>query len=213
MAKKYLHRFIEPPTKESLADFCRLLYDRHLVTGVGGNVSARFEDAFLVTPSGFSLRDVTPENVLVMRPGEAVAGPLIPSKELVMHFGIFKQRPEVNVVCHVHGHYIIAASVMLEPGEGSLPPLTPGFCFYSYPLPMSPFYVPGSAALADAVRARFADKNIRALLLQNHGLITAGANMAEAVNIAEEVDEAAKVFILSRGKSSLIPENLVDELF
>ena len=50
-----------PPSKEEFCRFCSLLYDRHLVAGVGGNVSARSNDHIFLTPSGFSLRDVETE--------------------------------------------------------------------------------------------------------------------------------------------------------
>jgi len=205
--------FNAPVDKDSFSAFCRLLYERHLVTGIGGNVSARCAEGFLVTPTGISLRDMTPGNVVVVRDDGSSGGDARPSKELSMHFGIFERRPEVNVVCHVHGDYIIAASTMLEPGPKSIPPTTPGFVYYAHPLPMIEFYPPGSPELAAGVAAAFgADRNLRALLLRNHGLITVGQTLAEAVNVAEEVDEAARVFVLTGGKASRIPEDLFDRI-
>lgn len=55
-----------PPSKEEFCRFCHLLYERHLVAGVGGNVSARSNDHIFLTPSGFSLRDVDTETVIVV---------------------------------------------------------------------------------------------------------------------------------------------------
>jgi len=204
---------LDPPSKESFAFFCRTLYERRLVAGVGGNVSARDKDKFMVTPSGFSLRDITPETVVSVERDGSIQNGSIPSKEFQMHRRIFERRKGVNIVCHVHGSYIISVSSILPVGPTSLPPLTPGFALLAYPLPLVPFFLPGSAELADVVDEYFADKKRRSVLLKNHGLITVGNNMAEALNIAEEIEEAAHIYILTDGRGSIIDKNLVSKIF
>ena len=204
----------EQPTKESFVAFCRLLYERHLVCGVGGNVSVRLNDNIMTTPSGISLRDMTIDDiVLVSLGGKIVGGKDKPTKEFLMHTRIFEARDDVNVVCHVHGSYLITASSKMTPGDSSLPPVTPGFCFFAYPLAMLPFYVPGTKELANAVADQFADAKTMALLLQNHGLISVGADMRQALNIAEEINEAAEVFVLSVGECNTIPAEDIGRIF
>ncbi len=203
---------LDPPSKKSLAAFCKILYERHLVTGVGGNVSVKIGDKFLVTPSGISLRDITPKSIVTVRSDGSIPQGGNPSKEFSMHRHIFNERDDVRAVCHVHGGHIIAASTILETGPNSLPPLTPGFTCFAYPLPMIPFFVPGSSKLAKAVGQYFANRNLRALLLKNHGLIAVGNNMIEALNIAEEVDEAAQVYVLTSGRASKIDEHLIPKI-
>jgi len=195
----------ETTTRKALARFCHLLYERHLVTGVAGNVSVRLKDKFLVTPSGFSLRDVTEKTIVSVGRKTPHAGPLRPSKEFIMHLGIYQQQTDVDVVCHIHGACIVAASALFPPGPTSLPPLTPGHVFFAHPLPLLPFLLPGSRELADATSQAFSDKKLRALLLQNHGLVTVGKTMEEALNIAEEIDECAMVFVLTHGRAKEIP--------
>lgn len=204
--------FLDPPTRESFAAFCRLLYERHLAVGIGGNVSAKNGDVLLVTPSGVSMRDITPASLVTAEFGGKIISGSAPSREFEMHRLIFQERSDINVVCHVHGSYIVAASTILEPGPNSLPPLTPGFASLAYPMPLQPFHIPGSKALAEAVGQHFMDQRSRALLLKNHGLITVGHTIAEALNIAEEIDEAARIYILTAGKGSLIAENLIQEI-
>ena len=178
------------PTRESFVELCRLVYERHLVCGVGGNISVRLDGNIMTTPSGLSLRDMTTNDIVLVTPdGEVVEGKGNPTKEFLMHSRIFGTRDDVNVVCHVHGVYLITASTKMTPGNSSLPPVTPGFCFFAYPLAMLPFYVPGIPELADAVAAHFTGTKTMALLLQNHGLITVGADMRHALNIAEEINE------------------------
>jgi L-fuculose-phosphate aldolase len=196
------------PTRESFARTCRVMYDRRLVVGAGGNLSVRFEDGFLTTPSGLSLRDMTPGQALAVGPDGSCEGSVKPSKELSMHLRIFLERPDVQVVTHVHGSYITALTTLLEAGDDTLPPLCPGHVYYTRPLPMLPFYIPGTQELAGAVGERFANPDLLALLLKNHGLIAVGATLAEAVNTAEEVDEAAMMYLHTRGGD---PATLADE--
>ncbi|MBW1738922.1 MAG: class II aldolase/adducin family protein [Deltaproteobacteria bacterium] len=198
--------------KKNFCRFCHFLYERHLVSGVGGNVSARSADKIFLTPSGYSLRDVEPDVVVtVNNKGEVLEGGT-PTKDTNMHLGILRAKPDANVVCHVHGAYIIAATTMLTPGPDTLPPLTPGFVYYAYPLPMVPFLVPGSEVLAKTVAREFSNEKCRALFLQNHGLVTVGKDFQEALNVAEEIDEAARIFVLTDRKAKAIPSKDLDRI-
>ena len=191
-------------SKEKFCLFCRLLYDRHLVTGVGGNVSARIGNRFFVTPSGHSLRALSPDMVVTLDQKGRLLGGGVPTKDVGMHMGVQGIRPHINVVCHVHGAFIIAASSLMDPGPDVLPPITPGFTYFAHPLRMVPFRVPGTEEFATATIEQFSHPECRALLLQNHGLVTTGENLEEAVNIAEEIDEAARIFLMTGGKAKAI---------
>lgn len=130
-----------------------------------------------------------------------------------MHLEIYKQRPEVSVVCHIHDPYIISISATVQVGPNSMPAFTPAFAFFAYPLPMLPFFVPGTIELAEAVGQQFSNHKLRALLLQNHGLITVGASLTEALNIAEEIHENAMICAITGGKGTLIPKDLIKKIF
>jgi ribulose-5-phosphate 4-epimerase/fuculose-1-phosphate aldolase len=199
-------------TKKNFCRFCHLLYERHLVSGVGGNMSARAGDSIFLTPSGYSLRDMEPDVVVkVNNSGEVLEGGT-PTKDADMHIGILRAKPSVNVVCHVHGAYIVAATTILEPGPDTLPPLTPGFIHYAYPIPMIPFLVPGTEILAENVIRELSNEKCRALFLQNHGLVTTGKDFQEALNVAEEIDEAARIFVLTGGRAKAIPPEYLDRI-
>lgn len=199
-------------SKEDFSQFCRLLYERHLVAGVGGNVSARAADRIFITPSGYSLRAIGPEAIVAVdRSGTVLEGGP-PTKDLETHLQILERRPELNVVCHVHGAFIVAVSCLVDPGPNVLPPVTPGFAYFSHPIAMIPFMVPGTKEFARETTKQFSRPDCRALLLQNHGLITAGENFHEAINIAEEMDEAARVYLLTEGKAKAIPAEFVRKI-
>ena len=191
-------------SKEDFCLFCRLLYDRRLVTGVGGNVSARIGDKFFITPSGHSLRGLNPNLLVTLDKKRRVLEGAVPTKDVEVHMGILGIRPDINVVCHVHGAFIIAASALMEPGPDALPPITPGFAYFAHPLTMVPFRVPGTKEFAKATTEQFSHPTCRALLLQNHGLVTVGKNFEEAINIAEEIDEVARIYLMTDGKAKAI---------
>ena len=191
--------------KKAFCSWCRVVYDRGLVSGAGGNLSARMGEVVLVTPTGHSLRDMTPAVIVEMDIAGVVKRGGRPTREALMHLEILRRRPDINVVCHVHGDYIIVAGIMLKPGAASIPPITPGFAYAAYPLPLLPFLVPGSDELSMAVAEAISSSGRRAVLLQSHGLVTVGSDYAEAVNIAEEIEEAAKIYVLTKGKAPSLP--------
>jgi len=198
--------------KDEFCRYCRLLYERHMVTGVGGNVSARMGKRVLLTPSGHSLRELAPEDLVVSdRRGRTVEGGT-PTKDAGMHIRVLQRRPDIHVVLHVHGAHVVAASALLEPGVDTIPPLTPGFVHFAHPLPMLPFMIPGTEALARAAAAAFSNARRKAVLLQNHGLVSVGGDFREAINIAEEVDEAARIYLLTRGTGRVISDSCLDAL-
>jgi len=128
------------------------------------------------------------------------------TKEAGLHLGVLRTRPDIHVVLHVHGDYIIAASLLLKPGPCALPALTPGFVYHAYPLAMLPFMAPGSPDLAAGVAQALSEPGARAVLLQNHGLVTVGKDFHDALNVAEEIDEAARVHVLVGGKGPAISD-------
>ncbi|MCJ7687239.1 MAG: class II aldolase/adducin family protein [Desulfobacteraceae bacterium] len=201
MASKDNQRDNPSDSKEEFCRFCHLLYERHLAAGVGGNIAARSDNRVLLTPTDYSLRNLHPNTVSVVNEKGLLMEGDKPTKEADMHLRILRERPDINVVFHLHGPHIIAASTMFEPGPSTLPALTPGFAYYAYPLPMIPFMVPGSPDLAKSVSEALSGKGSYAVLLKNHGLITVGKDFSEALNIAEEVDEAARVYLLTGGKA------------
>lgn len=199
-------------SREEFCRFCHLLYERHLATGTGGNVAARRGNRIWLTPTGCSLRDVQPENITVVDVEGLLIQGEMPTKEANMHLGVLRARPDINVVFHLHGAYLIAASTLLDPGADSLPPLTPGFIYHAFPLPMLPFMVPGSADLTARVTEALSDNAACAVLLQNHGLVTIGKNFRQALNMAEEIDEAARVYVLTAGKAPPISDENIDRI-
>ncbi len=198
--------------KEEFSWACRLIYARGLVAGSGGNLSLRTGDLILLTPSGYSLRDITPDLIISINAKGEITPDLKPSIEANLHLQVLEKRKDINVVCHVHGPNIIAATLFFEPGNSTIPPITPSFSYSAYPLPMIPYITPGTQTLSDETTKIFSNKKTKALLLQNHGLVVVGNDLREAINISEDVEEAAHIFLLSKGMGKFLSKRQVEEI-
>ena len=194
---------------KSLVAICHQLYQRGLVSGSGGNVSLRVEDGFLITPAGLSLGSLT-ENQLarVDLTGRALFKGR-PSKESPMHLAIYQAREDVKAIVHTHSPHATALTCLLGPGW-YIPPYTPGYAYLVRHLPLVPYHRPGSQALADAIRKEASLTN--GLLLQNHGVVALGTSLAEALSVAEEIEDNCRIYLLTQGQARSLSSAEVEEI-
>ena len=185
---------------EELSRYARLCYDRGLVGATGGNLSARVpgRDLFLVTASGVSLRDVAPANLVVIDDlGQEVEVPegLLASKEIQFHLAIFKLRPQVHAVIHLHPPHATAYAVLNQ----AVPLATISAIRKLKQGPVVPEARPGSKELAanvgECLKAAAPEASV--LLLHHHGIVTFGSTLEEAFNHAELAEDTAKIAYLT----------------
>ena len=96
--------------RSAIVDICRQLDGRGLVPGSSGNVSARTDDGFLITPSGVPCGSVAPSQIVHVAFDGSYTGACEPSSEWRMHFAVLKKRPEAGAVVHVHAPCATALS-------------------------------------------------------------------------------------------------------
>ncbi|MCS6854660.1 MAG: aldolase [Elioraea sp.] len=183
-------------------EMCRLaesLFARGFSVGSAGNISARTEDGVLITPTNSCLGRLDPARIAKLDADwRHVAGDP-PSKEVFMHRAMLASRPEAGAVVHLHSTWATAVSCLADVDPlRPIPPLTPYFVMrIGETLPIVPYYRPGDPAMEPAIAV--AARTARAVLLANHGPVVSGPTLAEAVYAAEELEEAAKLFLLLRG--------------
>ena len=195
-------------------DICGLgasIYERGLTHGSTGNVSAKCDDGWLLTPTGSNLGRLDPARLSKLDwKGNLVAGDA-PSKEAFLHLAMYEERAKNAAVVHLHSTHSVAVSVLegVDPAD-VLPPLTAYYVMRIGSLPLVPYYAPGDMALAQAVR-RFAGKH-HALLLANHGPVVAGSSLSAAADAVEELEATAKLFLLLRHEKvrCLTPEQVAE---
>ncbi|CAB5084424.1 Ribulose-5-phosphate 4-epimerase and related epimerases and aldolases [Olavius algarvensis associated proteobacterium Delta 3] len=161
--------------------------------GSSGNISIRLEDGFLMTPTNSRLGMLDPDRISRLDPeGAHIAGDK-PSKEVVVHLAVYRERPRVNAVVHLHSPWCMAVSCLPDlPPENALPPLTPYYAMRFGALPVIPYFRPADPELAREVGRKAATHH--AMLLAQHGMIVGGKDLDDAVNSAEELEETARLF-------------------
>lgn len=183
----------ESAARTELVELGRALYDRGVTHGRTGNVSQIIGDRVLMTPTGGCLGRLRTDQLSVLdREGNHVDGPA-PSKEIVLHLALYRRRPQVAAVAHVHSTHAVAWSCMdgLDPTD-ALPPLTAYYAMRVGRLPLIGYFAPGSPHLADAVEAVDSD----CALLAHHGSIAAAQTLEAAVDAVEEIEETARIALL-----------------
>lgn len=179
--------------RNRLIEEAQKLYQKGLVSGAAGNLSMRLDDLrILITPSlsVFSRLEAN-QLVVIDFEGQVLEGGGNASTEKVVHLEIYRNRPDVRAVAHTHPIYL---SVFASLGR-EVTFLSPEIVDYLGRLPLVPHLPSGTSQLAQAVVEHLGQR--RGVILEKHGLITVGGNLAEAVDVAELVEDAAKVSYLS----------------
>lgn len=174
-----------------------------LIHGTSGNISVaiREEDIVIITPTSVPYHRLSPEDLPVVRlsDGHHLSGELSPSKEAPMHLAILRAKPKINAVVHTHSLYATVVSLIFN----ELPAISTGSAPYS-PTRVTPFILPGSEELANAVVDTMGNDSI-VCLLKNHGLIAGGINLEMAIDVASYVEENAQVAYLAHLAGHLTP--------
>ena len=186
--------------REAICEIARSLYDRGLTHGSTGNISARCEDGWLLTPTGSSLGRLDPARLSKLDWNGALVAGDPPSKENFLHLAMYREQSRNHAVIHLHSTYSVAVSVLENVDrEDVLPPITAYYVMRIGQLPLVPYYAPGDQALAEAVRQQASRHH--ALLLANHGPVVAASSLSAASDAVEELEATARLFLLLQGQA------------
>ncbi|HHT19125.1 MAG: class II aldolase/adducin family protein [Methanobacterium sp.] len=181
------------PLITKICETGRHIYNKGLVPGKSGNISARSNDTVIITSSNVSLGHLKAEEISIVDiNGKIIAGGKKPSSELQLHLDVYRKRDDVKGIVHTHSPYVTGfamANERIERLEGfgkTHPPF----------LKMVEYAPPGSAELANLVGSGLIDEDV--VILKNHGLVATGENLLEATLLAEFVEETAKTQFISR---------------
>ncbi|MEM1644688.1 MAG: class II aldolase/adducin family protein [Ignisphaera sp.] len=206
--------FDEEQLKKDICKVMRNLFERGLVSALGGNVSARLPgvNEFWITPSGIFKGELTSDDLVKLDlDGNLIEGFGRPSIEWPLHAAIYKVRPDVNAIVHAHNPVTLGLALA---GVG-IKPITVEAVMVLRKVETVPFAFPGTDQLAKLVVEKAAS-GARAIILQNHGIIAMGANLYEAEAVAETLEEVAtaQFVAMTLGKEPpTIPERDVELYF
>jgi len=187
--------------REAICESGRSIFERGLTHGSTGNISVRCGDGWLLTPTGTSLGSLDPARLSRVDAQGSLTSGDAPTKEHLLHLALYAERPRVNAVVHLHSTHSVALSLLggLNPDD-LLPPLTAYYVMRIGALPLVPYFAPGDAKLADAVRV--VARKHHAMLLANHGPVVGGTSLSAASDAIEELEATARLYLLVRGSST-----------
>lgn len=178
--------------KEIIARACDFKADG-LSVGKSGNISVRCDEGLLITPTGFAYEKLGPLDLSHCSfDGEILEGKWAPSSEWPFHAAIYQAREDVQAIVHCHSPYAAALACVRKP--------IPAFHYMvavagGHSIECADYATFGSVELSENALAALGER--RACLLANHGQIAVGASVAEAYELAQEVEALACQYLLS----------------
>lgn len=167
---------------------CRQLLTSGLVRGTSGNISIRQDGAVAVSPTGVPYPALAPAAVPVVDlAGNRVDGELAPTSELALHLAVYRTRPDVAAIVHTHSMFATVYAVLGEP----IPAVHYQLARAGGSVPIAPYARYGTAELAEHCVRALADRP--AVLLAHHGVVAVGAELDEAMAVAESVEYVAEL--------------------
>ncbi|MDN8600503.1 L-fuculose-phosphate aldolase [Citrobacter enshiensis] len=168
--------------------------------GTAGNVSARYEQGMLITPSGIPYERLTENMIVYVDNNGKYAEGQLPSSEWRFHLAAYQTRPDANAVVHNHAIHCTAVSILNRP--------IPAIHYMiaaagGNSIPCAPYATFGTQALSEFVATAL--KNRKATLLQHHGLIACEVNLEKALWLAHEVEVLAQLYLSTLAITDPVP--------
>ena len=185
---------------QQIIDTCLKMNASGLNQGTSGNVSARWQDGMLITPSGVPYEKLTPDSIVYMDSTGQAEADKIPSSEWHFHLSCYQARPELNAVVHNHALNTAAVSILNE----SIPAIHYMVAVTGTDhVPCVPYATFGTHELADIVAEGI--KTSKALIMQHHGMLAMEINLEKALWLAHEVEVLAQLYLSTLAITDPVP--------
>ena len=187
-------RWVVHPRDEILQTMERI-YRYRMTTTSGGNLSVR-DDAgdVWITPARVDKGSLRREDIVCVRADGRVDGLHPPSSEFPFHRAVYEARPDVRAVVHAHPVALVACSICGRVPDVRLFHQAHTICA---PVGFAPYALPGSVELGRNIAAAFAAGN-NSVVLENHGVVTAGIDLPQAFARFETLEFTAKTIVKAR---------------
>ncbi len=189
--------------RQAIIAACREMNALGINQGTSGNISARVESGFLITPSGVPYDEMAPDQVVAMDLEGGHPDGQKPSSEWRMHSDIYRGRPDAGAVVHTHSTFCTALACLRReiPAFHYMVAVAGGAS-----VRCADYATFGTQALSDNMLQALEGR--RACLLANHGMICFGPDLKKALALAVEVETLARQYwhASQAGEPVLLPE-------
>ena len=208
---------------EAAAEICRVgrsLYDRGYVHASAGNISVRLPDdaGFLITPTDACLGQLEPAALAHVDAQGVQRSGAPASKTLALHRSIYDAEPDAHCVIHTHSTHLVALTLAgVWSTADIVPPITPYYVMKVGHVPLIGYHRPGDSRVAERVAeaiavARSAGVPLRAVMLERLGPNVWHATPAQAMSVLEELEETARLWLMTEPKPAPLSAERIDEL-
>jgi ribulose-5-phosphate 4-epimerase/fuculose-1-phosphate aldolase len=206
-----IHIGDEARVREEICITGASLYQRGYTVGSAGNISARLDDGWLVTPTDACLGRLDPADIAkVDLAGNAVSGGR-PSKTLALHRGIYTRNAQTRGIVHTHSTHLVALTLAGVWSETDvLPPITPYYVMKVGHIPLIRYQRPGDPQVAEQIAA-LAD-TVRGVLLERLGPVVWERSVAQASYALEELEETARLWLMTNPRPAPLDAAALEEL-
>jgi L-fuculose-phosphate aldolase len=181
--------------RDQLVAIMNRIYHNGMTTLSGGNLSIKDDNGDIwITPSGIDKGKLTPRDMMCIKADGSVEGPHKPSSEFPFHRAIYRLRPDLNAIVHAHPPALVAFSIVREVPDTRIIPQANRICG---PVGYAPYALPGSEKLGENIAQTFAE-GYNIVILENHGMASAGATLLDAFHRLETLDFCARTLIRAR---------------
>ena len=186
--------------RKNIIDTAIMFNTSGLSIGTSGNLSGRTQHGYLITPTGIPYSQLKEADIVEMDlQGNVIQGDLIPSSEWHFHQDIYLARHEVNAIVHVHSDYATGIACTRQD--------IPAFHYMvaragGDSIRCAEYATFGTEALSQNVVKALQGRN--ACLLANHGMISLGESIDSAYKLAEEIENIAKQYCISKQLSETV---------
>lgn len=187
---KYL---TEEQARAAIIEAGARIYRSGFVAANDGNISCKIDDnLILVTPTGVSKGFMTPEMLVKIDLDGQIIGDGKPSSEVKMHLRAYREDPAIQGVIHAHPAVSTSFSIV---GLEMNCPLVAEAVLVTGNILIAPYAKPGTYAVPDSVAPYV--KEYHGVLLENHGALTWGRDLDQALNRMEAMEHQAKITMYS----------------
>ncbi len=179
---------------EQIAIIIGRIYRSEMTTTSGGNLSIMDDNGDMwITPAGIDKGSLTPADIMCVKADGTIVGPHRPSSEYPFHKAIYKMNPHIHSVIHAHPPGLVTFSMVHQVPDTSIIPQARATCG---PVGFAEYALPGSELLGKKIVAEFKkNPDYKAVIMENHGVVVAGDDIADAYQRFETLELCARTIL------------------